>query len=318
MILRRFGALAFLALALVCAQRAGQSAEKGVELVKGKDAVSVMIDGRLFTRYVFADAPKPYLYPIIGPTGKPVTRNFPMREVEGETRDHKHHRSLWFTHGNVNGVDFWTEEPKAGKIVHRRFEKLANGPIYGRIVAVNDWIAPDGKKVCEDTSEIRIYRNTNGRQMDLAITIRATEGPVKFGDTKEGSFGIRVADSMRVDGGGGHIVNSRGDRDGDAWGKQAEWCDYYGPVEGEIVGIAVMDHPTSFRHPNYWHVRTYGLFAANPFGVKDFTGDKSKDGSYTIPAGGSITFRYRIFIHKGDTETAKIADLYKAFAKVGS
>jgi len=77
-----------------------------------------------------------------------------------------------------------------------------------------------------------------------------------------------------------------------------------------------MDHPTSFRHPTYWHVRTYGLFAANPFGLKDFTGDKKKGGSYTIPAGGSVTFRYRIFIHHGDTESAKIADLYTAYAKM--
>ena len=299
----------------VSAGNLNDKATKGVRFVKGKEAVDVLVDGKLFTRYVFSDAPKPYWYPIIGPTGKPVTRNYPMAEVEGETKDHPHHRSLWFTFGSVNGVDFWGESPKAGKIVHRKFEKLVGGPVYGRICTVNDWIAPDGKKVCEDTRELRVYRISSGRQMDLTVTVRASDGPVTFGDTKEGMFGMRVATSMDVDKGAGHIENSQGEKDGDAWGKQADWCDYYGPVDGEIVGIAVMDHPSSFRHPTYWHVRTYGLLAANPFGVREFTSDKTKDGSYTIPAGKSITFRYRIFIHEGDTQKASIADLYAAYAK---
>jgi len=138
---------------------------------------------------------------------------------------------------------------------------------------------------------------------------------VKFGDTKEGMLGVRVASSMDVDKGSGHILNSRGEKDGDAWGKQAEWCDYYGPVDGKTVGIAIMEHPTSFRYPTYWHVRTYGLFATNPFGLNAFTNGKTADGSYTIPAGGKITFRYRILIHEGTTEEAKIAETYSKYAK---
>lgn len=287
----------------------------GVQLSKTEDAVEVRINGELFTRYVFADAPKPYCYPVIGPTGKPVTRNYPMREVEGESKDHKHHRSFWFTFGEVNGVDFWSESPKAGKIVHREFEKLISGPVYGVIRSRNDWIAADGKKVCEETRRLRIYRTTSGRLMDFEVTIHATEGPVKMGDTKEGMMALRVASSMEVDRGKGHIENSRGHKDGDTWGKQAEWCDYYGPVDGKTVGIAIMNHPSSFRHPTFWHVRTYGLFAANPFGLKAFTGGKGNVGTHTIPKGQSITFRYRIFIHEGTTREAKVADVYAAYAK---
>lgn len=287
---------------------------RGIQLKKADDAVDVMINGELFTRYIYSGAPKPYCYPIIGSTEKSVTRNYPMQVVEGETNDHPHHRSFWFTFGDVNGIDFWSESPKAGKIVHREFDDLVSGPVYGKIRERNDWIGPDGKKVCEDIRELRIYRTTTGRLMDFDVTIRATQGPVKLGDTKEGMMGFRVATSMDVDKGQGHIENSHGNKDADTWGKQAEWCDYYGPVDGETVGIAIMDHPSSFRHPTYWHVRTYGLFAANPFGLRDFTGDKSKDGSHTIPLGGTITFRYRIFIHKGTTQDAGIADVWAAYA----
>jgi hypothetical protein len=282
-------------------------AHADVQLKKGSDAVDVLVNGKLFTRYVFTGAPKPYCYPIIGPTGKPVTRAYPMEKVAGETSDHPHHRSLWFTFGDVNGIDFWSETPTAGKIVHKEFEKLKDGVTRTK----NDWIAPDGKKVCEDTRELKFSQDT----IDFKITIKATDGPVKFGDTKEGMMGIRVASSMDVDKGSGHILNSRGDKDGDAWGKQAEWCDYYGPVDGKTVGIAIMDHPSSFRYPTYWHVRTYGLFAANPFGLNAFTNGKTADGSYTIPAGGKITFRYRILLHEGTTEEAKIAEAYSKYAK---
>lgn len=269
--------------------------------------VNVSIDGKPFTTLRYADGPKPYFYPVIGPTGDPVTRSYPMEQVDGETKDHPHHRSWWFTFGNVNGIDFWAEKPTAGRIFQTKLELQESGPVMGRIRTLNDWVASDGKTVCSDTREVRIYRTSSGRLMDFDITIHAPNGPVTFGDTKEGMMGFRVASSMDVDRGKGHIVNSRGRKDGDTWGMPAEWVDYYGPVNEKTVGIAVMDHPASFRHPTHWHVRTYGLFAANPFGLSDFPNGKGKDGSHTVPKGGEMRFRYRIYIHGGTTEDAGVA-----------
>ena len=182
-------------------------AHADVQMKKGSDAIDVLVNGRLFTRYVFAGAPKPYCYPIIGPTGKPVTRSYPMETVAGETKDHPHHRSFWFTFGDVNGIDFWSEAPTAGKIVHKEFEKLKDGVIRTK----NDWIAPSDKKVCEDTRELKVY--PDGRMMDFTITIKATNGPVKFGDTKEGMMGFRVASSMDVDKGACLLYTSPSPRD---------------------------------------------------------------------------------------------------------
>ncbi len=291
--------------------------EQGLVKVDGrtdKSAVAITIDDQLFTRYCYGDVPKPYCYPVIGPTGAPVTRSYPMANVPGEPRDHPHQRSFWFTFGEVNGIDFWAEGPRTGKQLHREFQATAGGPVLGLLRALNDWVGPDAKKVCEDVRELRVYRVPSGRLFDFDLTLRATEGPVEFGDTKEGMLGFRIAASMRLAGGQGHIVNAAGQRDGDTWGKAAEWCDYTGPVNGETVGIAVFDHPQNLRHPTYWHVRDYGLFAANPFGLKDFIGDKTGAGRYTIPKGEALTFRYRVFIHRGTAEEAKVAERYGEYA----
>jgi hypothetical protein len=287
-----------------------RAAEVSVERTEGGAAVKV--DGQLFTEYLTKSGTKPILWPIIGPTGATMTRAYPMAKPEGEKQDHPHHRSLWFTHGAVNGVDFWAE-PK-GVIEHIEFVSVASKPMAS-IVARNAWLSPDGKKVCEDHRTLRFGATADARWIDFEITVKAIDGPVTFGDTKEGSFGLRVAETMKVDAKkGGQIVNSEGDKDGAAWAKRAAWVDYHGPVDGKTVGVAIFDHPTSFRHPTYWHVRTYGLFAANPFGVRDFT--KQNDGSHTITAEKPMTLRYRVYFHAGDEREGKVAEAYQAYSSV--
>jgi hypothetical protein len=309
--------LLLLALFIAATVLSAEFAAAAVTAERSKDGAIVKIDEQPFTEYLVASGTKPVLWPIIGPTGKPVTRAYPMAEVpEEKVRDHVHHRSLWFTHGDVNGVDFWGEsKTKGGTIKHREFTKVEGGKT-AVIGTVNDWLAPDGKKVCEDRRTLRFGTDGDARWIDFDITIEASEGPVTFGDTKEGMFGVRVAESMRVDSKkGGRIVNSEGQTDNDAWGKPAAWVDYYGPVDGQTVGIAIFNHPGSFRFPTHWHVRTYGLFAANPFGLHDFPDGKDKNGAHTIPAGKSMTLRYRVFLHRGDEKKGKVAEAFAAYSK---
>jgi hypothetical protein len=90
--------------------------------------------------------------------------------------------------------------------------------------------------------------------------------------------------------------------------------DYFGQVDGQTVGVAIFDNPANPRHPTYWHSRAYGLFAANPFGARDFTGDKSQDGRMTVEPGKTVCFRYRVVIHPGDFRDANIAESYKQCA----
>ncbi|HUS73134.1 MAG TPA: DUF6807 family protein [Sedimentisphaerales bacterium] len=290
----------------------------GVEIVEAGKKLRVVVGGKLFTEYNYQDVPRPFFYPVIGPTGLPIIRHWPMKEGKDEDKDHKHHRSLWFTHGEVNGVDFWSEGSRSGKIVHDKFVEITSGRDVGIIQARNKWVARDGKVICTDTRTHRFYNRTDGQIMDFEITIHASHGKVVMGDTKEGSMAIRLAPTMRVEGkvADGHIVNSEGNRDGATWGKRAAWCDYFGPVEGQTVGVAIFDHPTNPKHPTWWHVRTYGLFAANPFGVHNFENKPKGVGDITIPDGKSLTFRYRLYFHKGDEKQAKVAEHYREYAAI--
>lgn len=282
---------------------------------QGYDKVKVLFDGKPFTEYLTKNGAKPTLWPILSPKGSELTRAYPMRMDEGEKRDHPHQRSLWFTHGDVNGVDFWAEGAGKGSIAHREFVEVRGGP-SAVIQTKNDWLGPDGKKQCEDERTLTFSADGDNRIVDFDITIKATDGPVKFGDTKEGTFGIRVPTVMDViSKKGGHIVNSQGQTDDAAWGKPATWVDYHGPLDGQMMGIAVLNHPSSYGYPTHWHVRTYGLFAANPFGLHDFKNVKDPIGAYTLPAGESMTIRYRVIFHPGDEKDAKIAEAFDVYSK---
>jgi NADH:ubiquinone oxidoreductase subunit len=109
-------------------------------------------------------------------------------------------------------------------------------------------------------------------------------------------------------------VNSEGQRDADAWGKAARWVGYWGTVEGKDVGISILDHPKNLRHPAHWHARDYGLFAANPFGLHDFTGAPPGSGDHVIPDGGTLTLRYLLVFHEGDAEAAGIEPRWRAWS----
>jgi hypothetical protein len=294
--------------------------QAGVQMTTLADRLRVEINGKLFTEYFFTNVPRPYCYPLIGPGDAAITRNWPMRTTPNEEHDHPHHRSFWFAHGSVNGRDFWTEEGKFGRIVHDGFIEVKSSQEIGIIKSRNKWVAADGKVVCTDERTLRVYNPGTApeRVFDFEITILASNGEVTFGDTKEGTMAVRLAETMRLKGNlnQGHIINSTGLRDAATWGKRADWCDYYGPVDGKTVGVAIFDHPQNPRHPTWWHVRDYGLFAANPFGQHDFENSASKSaGDLAVPAGASVTFRYRFYLHEGDEKQARVAEKYKEYTR---
>lgn len=318
---------ALFAIAVAAAASAYPPSARGeVTAKKSADKVTIKIDGKLFTEYLTKSGSKPILWPVLGPDGAAMTRAYPMEKVPGEATDHIHQRSFWFTHGNVNGIDFWSEGPKAGKQIHREFVRVDGGR-RATVVTRNDWVAPDGKKLLEDTRQLTFFPLGDRRVIDFDFTLKATAGAVTFGDTKEGSFGLRVAESMRVEQprnaspGKGRILNSEGQTDAAAWGKRASWVDYSGPVKDaagneQVAGITIFNHPVSFRFPSYWHVRTYGLFAANPFGIHDFEGKGTEQGAgdHTLKPGESIRLKYRVIFHKGPGDEAQLNKAFDEFA----
>ncbi len=292
------------------------AAAEGVKIhVKAQGDFDVTVDGRLFTTlHTGSQWVRPFLFPVIGPYGSGLTRAWPViPDVPGETRDHVHQKSFWTGWGDVNGSDGWCEEAgKYASVLVREAAILENGPVRARIQLRCDWISEKGVKLMEETRLYTFYAlPAAARPVDVECTFTATEGAVRFGDTKEGGIcSIRVATSMDASG-NGTIRNSYGAiGEEENWGKRAQWCDYYGPVPGGTAGICIMDNPANLRYPTYWHVRNYGLMTANPFGLSYFTDGAIKDGSHVLEAAQSLTFRYRVLFHAGCTCGAQVAEKY--------
>jgi hypothetical protein len=286
-----------------------------VKITQQQGKLRIEIDGRFFADYIFEGYSRPFLFPIVGPNGAKMTRSWPMAEVADEERDHPHHKSFWWAHGDMNGVDFWAEGRNSGKTVHDGFVTLKSGK-SGVIKSKNKYVSLDGKTICTDERTMTFHSGPQ-KMFDFEITLHANNGELKFGDTKEGTMALRLAETMRLKGkvGKGNIVTSEGVRDAATWGKRAKWVDYYGPVNDKIVGFAIFDHPSNPRHPTWWHVRDYGLFAANPFGVHDFEKKPAGTGDLVVPAGEKITFKYRFYLHEGNEKEGKVSEAYEAYVK---
>jgi Family of unknown function (DUF6807) len=303
------------------------SSHQAVELRRSGETIEILVGGQLFTTYHFeAAVAKPYFQPLRSAKGTVVTRDFPILNTIPPEHLHDdslepHQRPMYFGHGNIDGVDFWGEaafpnhssDSVFGRAVLRKIDDMEGGPDHGVLRASFNLVEPGGRVIAEEDQSYSIHGDENSRVIDCEFTLIASGGSdLVIGDTKEGTFGLRLAPELNAP--PGHIVNSEGAQDRKAWGQRADWVDYYGTVGGEAVGVAILDSPKSFRHPTYWHARPYGLAAANPFGIREFTNDPKQDGSWTVPQKKSLTFRYRVIIHHGDTSEAGIAAAYQQYA----
>ena len=288
--------------------------------------VTISVDGQALATYVTDQGNKPFLWPVLGPDDKPMTRSFPMQDVPGETQDHYHHRGVNFGHQGMGGTDTWTEDgtwgdnPKrvtqkarVGRIRHDRYLTLAGGDA-AVVDTVGTALTRDGKPLLEVAQRFDFSCEGENRLIDIAVDLVAAHGPIELADMKDAGLSIRVPESIRVDSKlGGEIINSEGDRNVDAWAKRAVWVDYHGPIDSKIYGIAFLSHPSTFRHPTAWHVRTYGLFTANPFGLKSL-GLQDESAAISLEQGDRIALRYRLLFHRGDEQQADIASVYKGYA----
>lgn len=301
-----------------------------VRFARRGNTIEVTIGGKPFTTYHFdRNTAKAYLQPLRSAHGVIVTRGFPAGDTIPAKDEHDrslepHQRPMFFGHGDTGGFDFWTEEVFAkyygsefkgrwGRMVLRRVEKMRGGSTSGTIRATFDLLGSDHKPFAEESQEYTFSGDKNSRVIDCQFVISANDRSVRLGDSKEGTFAIRVAPELEAP--HGHMVNSEGSEgEPQIWGKRANWVDYDGVIDGQALGIAIFDSPKSFRHPTYWHARGYGLFSANPFGTKEFTHNSDQDGAYTIPAGKSVRFRYRVLIHEGNYKDAHVAEKYDKYA----
>jgi len=315
-----------------------------VSLKQSDTEIDIAIEGKPFTTYHFGEKLdwgkellRPCFFPVLGPDQTPMTRSFPLVKdlPKGGTADHPHHTSLWVAHGLVNGVDNWSisagKKDKEGKVtgaagrqLHRGFDAVVSGPVFGEFRERLDWVSADGKPVVAETRTARVYRLMGPvRMLDLVVTFIARYGRVVFGDTKEGGIlATRMRDEFRDDqaekqklGKEGILVNAQGLRGPKTWGKRSEWVDMSGLVGERRYGYAIFDTPGNPRYPTYWHARTYGLVTANPFGIHEFDKASGEKGDLALDEGKELTFRYRVYFHVGDAAEARIADRCADYAE---
>jgi hypothetical protein len=332
------------AIAAVLTVGVARAAEVKVVPDEAKRRVDVTVDGKPFTAYVWPERlKKPVLYPLRTARGTLVTRGWPLDPRPGERVDHPHQVGMWFNYGDVDGFDFWgnseaikpEQQAKMGAIRHRRVVAARGGKDRGELEVEADWVVPSDRTILRERTRF-VFRAAPGlRVIDRITTLSSTGAKVVFNDTKEGAFGIRVARALEqpsntpevfTDASGrpttvpaldnkgvsGAYLSSEA-RKGDAvWGTRGRWVTLSGTVEGEPVTLAILDHPSNAGFPTYWHARGYGLFAANTFGQKVFSEGKETL-NYTIPAGGSATFRYRVLIASETLAPDQVEQQFKDF-----
>ncbi len=263
----------------------------------GKGILILCGDKPVTRYYTAADIPKPHLGHFRDEYGTEITR------IDPDIKEHPHHRALWISHGDVNGVDTWNENPDHGYIRNQDIRDKFESDVYTSFTAENLWTDHSGAPLCTETTNFKIYA-TPARYtvIDLEICLSATHGDVTLGATKEaGPLAVRMAEDLRVVVSGTMESAEGGINEGEIWMKRSAWVDYSGTKNGRKMGIAIFDNAENELFPTYWHARNYGLMAVNNF---------YRGGPRKIPAGQSKSWRFRVVAHSGSTNDADIKGKY--------
>ncbi len=261
--------------------------------------------GRELTRFHFgAGLHRPFLYPVIGPEGRSLTRM-------GHPRDpvtHSHHNSVWISHADVSGVNFWDDRSPA-RIECQRVERYEDGPGEAWLVAANAWLDGERKTIMTERRRIALWPLPgDGFLITIDMELEAP-GPaaVTLGQTPFGLIGVRMAKTIGVLDGGGRIVNSEGQvNEEQVFRQPARWVDYSGPVTPQARGgIALFDHPANSGHPAAFHVRGDGWMGAS----------LTLAGPLVIEPGRPLRLRYGLWAHSGVPSVEQVNPAWNDFAR---
>jgi hypothetical protein len=308
--------------------------------------VDVTVGGKRFTSYIYPRSlKKPVLFPFRAANGAVVTRGFPLEPQPGERVDHPHQVGLWFTYGNVSGLDFWNNStaipdsaaPHMGAIVHRAIRGVTSGEGQGTLEVTMDWVNHRGHALLREDTRFVFRAHEGYRSVERITTLTALDSAVSFTDNKEGLIGLRVARALEqpsttpekfVDGSGrvtkvpvldntgvtGKYVSSEG-KEGDAvWGTRGRWTLLQGAVGELPVTLALFDHPSNVGFPTYWHARGYGLFAANNLGQSAMS-NGTQSLNFVLAPGKRVTFRHQLVILDGFLGPVEMEQYYALFTK---
>lgn len=327
---QRFSLIAVLAMAPTIAN----AADEGVNVKMAKDSVEFYVGKELVTRLHTGAYAKPIFWPVHAPNGAPLTRSWPMiQDLPGESKDHIHQKSAWWCHGDiipqgvelksrinrVDGVDYWSENKGHGKQVVTQVSEPKIDKNKATLVLKVEWRTAEGQKILDETRTIHFYVLGKARMIVMHSDLFASVCTIIFGDTKEGSFGVRVNDQIRADKiGKGKLQNAEGKLgEKECWGQISAWCDYSGPIGDKEAGLTILADPKN-PYPTAWHSRGYGLMAANPFGRSKagFPATKGNTDLVKMAKGEHLQFRYGLLLHDGDAASADVAGHYRRFVEL--
>ena len=267
------------------------------------DQVSFQVDGQERLRWHAAPRyPRPFFFPLIGPSGRSLTRM-----GHPAAPDHNHHRSFWWGHQNVGGVNFWEERGGAQQVRQDNWVHYQDGADEAGMVVRLGWYDSHKARLVEQEL-IAVYRPLPAGEgwLELQTTFAPALDGLALAKTNFGFLGLRVAASLSAHYGGGKLTNSEGAAgEKELFAKTARWVDYSGPILGETwEGVTWLDHPSNPRHPTPWHVRDDGWMSA-AFCLQD---------GYKLEKAKPLQLRYGFHVHAKAIDTKSAEGRLKEFA----
>ncbi len=262
-------------------------------------------DGAEIARYHFGPSlHRPFIFPVIGPSGRSLTRMGHPHDPES----HSHHNSVWISHHDVSGINFWSDGGK-GKIRHKRIVRFEDAAEASSIITENQWVSNKGKVLLLETRRLTaVPLDSPEWLMIIDMEFKANGAAVTLGKTPFGMIGVRMSKTIGVNDGGGTIRNSEGAvNERDVFWKRARWVDYSGPItNGKLEGITLFDHPDNPNFPTYFHVRNDGWMGAS----------LTFDAPRTIQPDKPLHLRYGLYIHSDMKPKDTIEAKWKQFTTV--
>lgn len=270
------------------------------------------MDGVEKTRWNFSrQYPGPFFYPLLGPSGQSLTR---MGHPGAE--NHDHHRSVWFAHYKVLGIDFWSMDMPGFIRQLNWYEYRDAADECGMAVNLGWFDGHDPQPLLTQELVVFLHPLEEGEYtLDLQSTFRPTAAELEFQQTNFGFLAVRVAKSIAAHFGAGQLTGSSGEQgEPKLFGQAHPWMDYSGPVavpEGagavqvRTEGITYFDHPSNPHYPAKWHVREDGWMGASA----------CRDQPLITRREDPLKLRYMLHVHRGEVNAQRADQLQQAFAR---